>query len=203
MSESTESYYQVLRVPETASTTEITAAYHAAKQAYSTDSVASYSLMEESTQRSFNTTLEEAYKVLSDPKRRKKYDNKLRHTSQGDQKMETPSQVAEALSQTPPPHAIIEAVSTQDNLPPVGINGARLKSIRESRNMSLEDVARITKIPQKFIQALEEENATKMPARVYIQGFVKNLASTYKLEPNETAKAYLQSVDSKIKTNPL
>lgn len=204
MSDQHETYYDILRVPETASTTEIAAAYHSAKQAFSTDSVAAYSVIDETTNQDFNTLLDEAYRVLSDPKRRKKYDSKLKNTSTpGETVMETPTQVAQALSQSPPPHAIIEATQPQEQIPVIGMNGARLKSIRESRNMSLEDVARVTKIPLKFLVAIEEEDASQMPARVYIQGFVKNLASTYKLDPNETAKAYLQSVDSKIKTNPL
>ena len=204
MSDHQETYYEILRVAETASATEITAAYHSAKQAFSTDSVAAYSVIDEATNQDFNTVLDEAYHVLSDPKRRKKYDSKLKNlTPSGETVMETPTQVAQALSESPPPHAIIEATQTETQIPTIGMNGARLKTIRESRNMSMEDVARITKIPLKFLTALEEEDASQMPARVYIQGFVKNLANAYKLDPNETAKAYLQSVDSKIKTNPL
>jgi cytoskeletal protein RodZ len=75
------------------------------------------------------------------------------------------------------------------------LSGTMLKDMREKRSLSIDDVSRITKIPMKFLRAIEEGTPKTLPARVYLQGFVKNLAVLYKLNPNEAAKAYLAWVD--------
>ena len=77
------------------------------------------------------------------------------------------------------------------------INGDTLREQRENHSWSVEDVSRITKIPNRYLKALEAQDPPKLPARVYIQGFVKNLATLYKLDPVITAKLYLKSLDLK------
>lgn len=75
------------------------------------------------------------------------------------------------------------------------LTGPILKAIREKRGLSLEDTARITKIPSRFIRALENGDVKQLPARVYIQGFIRNLASLYRLEPQSALKSYLSGLD--------
>ena len=79
------------------------------------------------------------------------------------------------------------------------LDGVILKQIREKRSLSLDDVSRITKIPVKTIKAIESDNMVALPARVYIQGFVKNLAALYKLEGKSAIKSYLTFLDQKAK----
>lgn len=74
-------------------------------------------------------------------------------------------------------------------------SGTRLREMRAHRGLSMEDVARITKIPSKFLRSIEEDDFKRLPARVYIQGFIKNLAVLYKVDPKMTAKAYLTYLD--------
>jgi cytoskeletal protein RodZ len=76
------------------------------------------------------------------------------------------------------------------------VTGTRLREIREKRTLSLDDVSRITKIPTKFLRAIEEDDLKRMPARVYLQGFVKNLATLYRLNPKDTVKSYLEHIDA-------
>ncbi len=198
MNDTKENYYEILRLSETATVTEIVAAYHAAKQAYSSNSVAAYSLMDEEDSKNFMTELEQAFQVLSDPKRRKKYDKKLKNQNTGEEEMPTSTQAQESLQPVKPLAMPVESLD-ETAAPQMGISGEKLRSIRETRSMSVDDIARVTKIPSKFIKALEDENSKVLPARVYIQGFIKNLANVYKLDPTETAKAYLQSFDSRNK----
>lgn len=199
-----ETYYEILRISEEASPSEISTAYQSAKQAFTGANVAGYSVMDEATTKDLLTKIEEAFRVLSDPKRRKKYDKRLRYQSQstheGEDNMPITTQPQENTASTPIPVPMAETPVEQNAAAASNeMNGNRLRTIRESRNISLDDLARVTKIPMKFIKALEEENVTALPARVYIQGFIKNLASIYKLNPTETAKAYLQSFDARNK----
>lgn len=74
------------------------------------------------------------------------------------------------------------------------MDGTQLKQIREKLGLTADDVCRITKIPSRFLKAIESAKVADLPARVYLQGFVKNLAKLYHLDPKTTVEAYLQTV---------
>jgi hypothetical protein len=54
--------------------------------------------------------------------------------------------------------------------------GARLKAERERQGFDLEAVSEETKIRTWYLKALEEEDFTQLPARVYATGFVRRYA---------------------------
>ena len=54
--------------------------------------------------------------------------------------------------------------------------GNLLKDRRKDRGLSIEDVARITKIRAKYLQALENGDYSSFPSEVYLKGFLKNYA---------------------------
>jgi hypothetical protein len=62
-------------------------------------------------------------------------------------------------------------------------SGAFLRHIREARGVSIEEVTQATKITKAYILAIEEENYSKLPAAVFIRGFVSQLARLLKLPP--------------------
>src|SRR5215470_11387088 len=57
-----------------------------------------------------------------------------------------------------------------------GTFGERLKRERELREVSLEEVAKGTRIAERFLQALENEQWEKLPAGVFGRGFVRSIA---------------------------
>lgn len=63
--------------------------------------------------------------------------------------------------------------------------GETLRRARTSRQISLEDAERVTRIPRKYLEALELENFGILPAPVYARGFLRSYASYLGLEPNE------------------
>ncbi len=67
-------YYEVLEIPATARSEEIYHSYQRAKSAYSSDSLALYSLMSPADCKNVLDLVEEAYSILSDPTKRKRYD---------------------------------------------------------------------------------------------------------------------------------
>lgn len=223
-----ETHYEVLKVSPRATVAEIVSAYHTAKNAFSKDSVATYSLFSPEEAQVELKRLEEAYLTLSNIEKRSEYDRRL---AKGEGEAEvggptltpvrTPSPTVAPSPQTasldlgeplkveviPAPAAIFTptvppsvpeaTVPLSDPLPATGtaIEGATLRGLREARGLSVDDVSRITKIPAKFIKAIEGEDKVRLPARVYIQGFVKNLATLYKLDPVSASKTYLQHLE--------
>jgi cytoskeleton protein RodZ len=58
----------------------------------------------------------------------------------------------------------------------------QLRAAREARQLSVQQVAEITKIRTDHIRALEEGNYDMFAAPVYIRGFVRTYASLLKLD---------------------
>jgi len=57
-----------------------------------------------------------------------------------------------------------------------GTFGERLKRERELREVSLEEVAKGTRIAERFLEALENEQWDKLPGGVFGRGFVRSIA---------------------------
>jgi cytoskeletal protein RodZ len=63
--------------------------------------------------------------------------------------------------------------------------GQRLKEARESKGISIEDIAAQTRIPTRHLASLEASDWDKLPAATYSIGFAKNFASAVGLDRNE------------------
>ena len=57
-----------------------------------------------------------------------------------------------------------------------GTFGERLKRERELREVSLEEVSKATRISERFLEALENENWERLPGGVFGRGFVRTIA---------------------------
>lgn len=62
--------------------------------------------------------------------------------------------------------------------------GLRLKEAREAQGRSLSDVAKSTRIGLQQLEGIEHDNYDRIPAAVYVKGFVKNYAQALGLDPN-------------------
>ncbi|OQX89772.1 MAG: hypothetical protein B6D65_01465 [candidate division Zixibacteria bacterium 4484_93] len=74
--------------------------------------------------------------------------------------------------------------------------GELLRTKREERGTSIEDVARDTNIPVKHIKAIERGDTSALPAPIYTRGFVKSLAKYYGI-PLEEVKVALDEAFGK------
>ena len=54
--------------------------------------------------------------------------------------------------------------------------GERMKKIRDEKRLSLADVSKSTKIQTKYLQYFEEGEYMKLPADVYVKGFLRSYA---------------------------
>lgn len=52
------------------------------------------------------------------------------------------------------------------------INGNFLRSFREGRKLSVDDISAHTKVPKKYIMAIEADDYDNLPAPIYFRGFV-------------------------------
>jgi hypothetical protein len=174
MSQTLENYYQVLRVRKEATSTEIVAAYHAVKGALNQGATSGGLGLSAEDISTYLRRIDEAYTTLTDPKKRQDYEEILKLTQSS-----------------------LERDSLR-NPDPKSVTGQTLRQTREKLNLSREEIFRTTRIPIRYLKAIEEEIIKDMPARVYLQGFVKNLAQVYKLNPQETARLFLEYFDKDL-----
>jgi cytoskeleton protein RodZ len=81
------------------------------------------------------------------------------------------------------------------------ITGSILKSAREQRNLSLHEIGMSLKINPKTLQAMEEGDLSKLPAKSFLRGFVKSYAIHLKLDANEVLNTFQKEVDAETKQN--
>src|SRR3712207_3598640 len=63
--------------------------------------------------------------------------------------------------------------------------GERLRAAREAKGLSLEDVARQTRIPLRHLEHIEREEWDALPAVTYSVGFARSYANTIGLDGAE------------------
>lgn len=68
--------------------------------------------------------------------------------------------------------------------------GERMKKIRNERRLSLAEISKSTKIQSKYLEYLEEGEYMKLPADVYVKGFIKSYAAFMGLDDMGLIKQY-------------
>lgn len=74
----------------------------------------------------------------------------------------------------------------------VGAFGNKFRKAREKRNFSLDDVANVTKIGSRMLQAIEEEHFDLLPGGVFNRGFIRAYAKHLGLNDEEAVSEYLE-----------
>lgn len=70
-------------------------------------------------------------------------------------------------------------------------SGSFIRKIREAYQISLEEMSGITKVTKTYLNAIEEENFQKLPAAVFVRGFVVQISKVLRLPHEKMAAAYL------------
>ena len=63
--------------------------------------------------------------------------------------------------------------------------GETLRRARLEKGITFEDAERVTRIPRKYLEALEHENFGILPAPVYARGFLRSYAGYLGLDPKD------------------
>ena len=71
--------------------------------------------------------------------------------------------------------------------------GEFFKQVRETKGLTIDDVASKTRIRNDFVQALEEGNFAKLPDQVFARGFVRSYARSLGLDEDDAIQRFTQS----------
>lgn len=68
--------------------------------------------------------------------------------------------------------------------------GQYLREARKERQVSLEDIAKVTRVGIRYLAALEEESFDTLPADVYVRGYLRAYARELKLDVEDVMNRY-------------
>jgi cytoskeletal protein RodZ len=72
----------------------------------------------------------------------------------------------------------------------MGSLGSYLKRERELRQMSIAELAQITRIPARVLQHLENDAHNELPADVFVRGFLRSYANALGLDDESVLARY-------------
>lgn len=68
--------------------------------------------------------------------------------------------------------------------------GSTIKEIRESKKLSTRDIAVKTNIILEYIEAIERDDFSILPAEVYVKGFLRNIAHVLEVDSSKILQLY-------------
>src|SRR5438067_9716365 len=68
--------------------------------------------------------------------------------------------------------------------------GASFRQARESKGISLDQIAAETRISARFLQAIENEEFQLLPGGIFNRGFVRSYAEKIGLDPDQAVAEY-------------
>src|SRR5437588_6343029 len=75
--------------------------------------------------------------------------------------------------------------------------GQRLREIRQYKGLTIDEVAKGTKIRTQFISAIEKGDYKSLPSKAYAQGFVKNYVAFLGLPQRESLAMFRREFDER------
>lgn len=76
-----------------------------------------------------------------------------------------------------------------------GSVGERLRTAREARQASLREIAATTKISVSALEALEQNDLSRLPGGIFTRAFVRSYATEVGLDPEETMRDFVAEID--------
>lgn len=75
-----------------------------------------------------------------------------------------------------------------------------IRCVRESRHITLEKIARDTKLNLEYLQAMERGEYASLPADTYVRIYLRSVAKYLQIDPNEIIDRYNRERGVKIET---
>ncbi|MFO7568456.1 MAG: helix-turn-helix domain-containing protein [Smithellaceae bacterium] len=206
-------YYEMLDIRPEAVLFEIRHAYQNALQMYESGSLVSYSFFSEDERSDILAHIEKAYQTLTNEAERRLYDAELIRrgviaASPSDAPVDKKPVSIFDISRGSAPkslgqkHAEMKARIAEN--PRIGVIlqkpdfcGADLQEIREALGVTLEQIAAETKIRPDYLRAIEASDASRLPAPVFLKGFVKAYLKYLCVEPiDELGAKYMNTLSA-------
>lgn len=105
--------------------------------------------------------------------------------------MPTPSVVLVDPQPIEDPSGLLGERSLDSVAENVGYDGRYLRSAREGRSMSLEQVSEETKIAVRYLEAIEANDVDRLPAAVFVRGYLREIASVLEIEEGALVEGYM------------
>ena len=190
-----DSHYELLEVPPTASFEDIRRANRRIRDIYGAESVAISGLYDPASLEAVHRRLDLAYTTLMDAAKRKEYDMEL--FPDGVPMPVTPPHL-HADVPAPRPAAKVDdpvTIAVRPPMPEISpateFSGALLRQTREAIGIELREIAERSKIGMAYLSAIEGEAFKKLPAAVYVRGFLADYARALGLDGERVKQTYL------------
>ncbi|MEO8707120.1 MAG: helix-turn-helix transcriptional regulator, partial [Kofleriaceae bacterium] len=162
---------------------------------YGAESIAISGLYDPASLEAVHRRLDLAYTTLMDAAKRKEYDIEL-FPDGVPMPVSQPSPTGEVLPPRQP--AKVDDPATLAIRPPMPevtpqtvFTGPLLRQIREAIGIELREIAERSKIGMAYLHALEGEVFAKLPAAVYVRGFLAQYARSLGLDAGRVQQTYL------------
>jgi cytoskeletal protein RodZ len=77
----------------------------------------------------------------------------------------------------------------------VFISGQDLKNLRESLGIELAEVFEVTKISPTALEAIERDDITNLPPKIYLKSFLKSYAEVLQLDAKQLVEGYVKNME--------
>jgi cytoskeletal protein RodZ len=77
--------------------------------------------------------------------------------------------------------------------------GIRLRELREAKGVSLDDIARSTRVGRRHLEALETDSWAELPAPVFVKGFIRAYCDFLDASPDEALGVYREATGESAK----
>jgi len=169
--------WEVLGVSPEASVEEIRAAYESLERALAPGSLAVYSIVDPDEQPCLLRQLRVAYQRALRAAGASEPAPALELRVPAGSAADSPRPAPPPRSAGPPPLAAALNAGAE-------VTGEQMRAVREGWGMTVDALARRTRIRPQYIAAIEGEDFAALPQRVFARGFVMTLARELGLDPD-------------------
>jgi flagellar biosynthesis protein FlhG len=199
-------HYEVLEVAPDAGPEELERAYRLARAAYAEESMALYSVFSEDDSSELRQRIELAYRVLADSVQRGAYDLSLGSAGAGSDEIDIALDLAgDDAAASQDPFELVGEISGFDGFEEdseQSFDGAWLRRCRLRCGVEIDQVAAVTKINPSYLRSIEEERFDRLPAAVYVRGFVAAYVRCLGLDPGRVVAGYMKRLKETPKREP-
>ena len=198
-----QNHYEILGLHAHSTGEEVRRAQRRIRTIYGHDSRAIFGVAPPEEVEAMHRRIELAYTTLVDPEKRHLYNQELFPGGKGIDDAEEVAQGAEAaVTEGTIEPAMPPPLEDLPDMPPLApdteFTGDLLRQVREALGMERGDLSNRTKIQISHLRAIEEEDFSATPAKVYLRGWVKNIARELRLNPEQVAATYMERYEARV-----
>ncbi|WP_428263819.1 helix-turn-helix domain-containing protein [Haliangium sp.] len=183
------SFYDLFDVDPSASFEEIRRANRRTRELYGRDSIVTSGLYTDDQLDHLQAEFDEAYATLMDAAQRKHYDQALFPDGIPIPESALPAEIRSGPVKLEVPQAERPPMPAIDD--DTEFTGPLLRQVREAQGIDLREIAERTKVGMTYLEALEAETFAKLPAPVYVRGFLVGYARMLGLDTGRVLDSYL------------